>query len=65
MNTKLLKAKMVENDITQNKLAKDIGISANSLSRKLNGSREFKLSEICSICEVLSIEDPIAIFLSK
>nr|UVY38448.1 MAG: BetR domain protein [Bacteriophage sp.] len=65
LNTRLLKAKMVEKGFTQSTLAIAIGISEMSLSRKINGLREFRLSEACKICEVLDIENPAQIFFAK
>lgn len=63
MNRKLLRGKIAENEISQSELAKKIGISAQSLSRKLTGQREFKLSEVIRLCDTLKIEDPVKIFL--
>lgn len=62
MNANLLKGKMAENQINQAQLADAIGISENSLSRKLLGKREFRLSEVVNICEVLNIKNPRQIF---
>jgi DNA-binding Xre family transcriptional regulator len=62
MNVNLLKGKMAEKQITQGLLAKEIGISENSLSRKLLGKREFRLSEAVAICKVLEIDNPKEIF---
>lgn len=62
MNTRLLRAKIVEMGFTQSTLADAIGISQMSLSRKINGLREFRLSEACKICEILHIENPSQIF---
>lgn len=64
MNAKLLKSKIVAAGKTQEEVASIIGMSSNSLSRKINGKREFKLSEVINICNVLNITDPIKIFLS-
>lgn len=50
-----LKAKMYEYGITQEKLAKMIGISHSSLNEKLNGKRDWKLSECKKIMEILDI----------
>lgn len=62
MNGNLLKGKIVEKGYTQDQLAKRIGISGNSLSRKILGKREFTLSEVIKICNTLEISDPSAIF---
>lgn len=65
MNYKLLKIKMLEKDVTQTVLADKIGISPQSLSRKMLGKREFKVSEIIKICDYLNIDNPIEIFLRQ
>lgn len=62
MNSNLLRGKIAEKGYTQEKLAKEVGISSNSLSRKLLGKREFTLTEVVSICRVLDIVDPVNIF---
>ena len=52
-----LKGKMAEVGITQNALAKSLGMSRSSLSLKMNGKREFTLAELRIIVEVLNIDD--------
>jgi|Cm827metagenome_2_1110796.scaffolds.fasta_scaffold47939_1 DNA-binding helix-turn-helix protein len=63
MNANLLRGKMAEKGISQDRLAVRIGISPQTLCRKISGKRDFKLAEIVKICEVLNIENPIDIFL--
>lgn len=63
MNANKIKAKIVERGMTQGEVAEIIGISANSLSRKLLGKRDFLLSEVIALCSVLELEDPGEIFL--
>lgn len=65
MNTNILKGKMTEKGYTQEKLAKAVGISTNSMSRKLLGERQFRLGEVVKICEVLEIDDPRDIFFTN
>lgn len=62
MNGNLLKAKIVEKGYTQQKLAKEVGMSGNSMNRKVAGKREFTLSEVVAICDVLEIRNPVEIF---
>ena len=62
MNTNLLKGAIASNGITQKELAKIIGMSNNSLSRKIQGQREFTLGEVVSICKALNISEPADIF---
>ena len=63
MNANLLKGKMAEKGVNQKELAKAIGISINSMSRKLSGKREFQLSEAVAISDFLQLENPGEIFL--
>ena len=46
---------MRENEITQEQLAVEIGISACSLNLTLCNKRNFRQDEIISICKVLGI----------
>nr|WP_300184236.1 helix-turn-helix transcriptional regulator [uncultured Agathobaculum sp.] len=62
MNPNLLRAKMAECGLSQGKTAALIGICENSLTRKLSGERDFKLSEVRSLCRVLNITDPARVF---
>lgn len=49
MNTKLLKAKIVEHGDTQAQLAVALGISASNLNDKINGKKSFRQNEISVI----------------
>ena len=62
MNLNALKGKIKEREETQKTVANAIGISMNSLSRKLAGKREFKLSEAIKLAEFLELDDPCSIF---
>lgn len=57
MNSKLLNGRMAEAGFTQAQLAKEIGISATSMSRKMNGKTFFNTKEAETICCVLGIMD--------
>ncbi len=61
-NTRKLKALMVEHGFTQSDLATCLGISEQSLNRKINNKREFKASEISNLIVLLSIDDVKSIF---
>lgn len=66
VDTYKLKGHMAASGYSQRKLAKEIGISKNTLNTKINGLGEFDTSEIVRICEVLKIdsaEEKCAIFL--
>lgn len=62
MNMNLLRAKIVECGLTQQQVAKTVCMSSNSFSRKLNGNRDFTLSEVRRLCRILYIEDPVRVF---
>lgn len=55
LNKNLLKAAIVKAGYTQGKLAKCIGMSANTLSSRITGSSHFNVDEIDRICSVLHI----------
>ena len=52
-----LRGKMAEKGISQERLAKAIGISKTALSMKLSGEREFRFKEMECIYKVLELED--------
>lgn len=57
MNTLYLKAEMIKAGLTQKELAEKIGMSQNSMSRKLLGKREFTVNEIERVVKVLNLDD--------
>lgn len=65
MDANRLRAKMAEKGVTQGETARAVKMSENSLSRKLKGEREFRLSEVERLCEYLGIDNPAPIFLPK
>ena len=58
MNANLIRGKIAEAGLTQGELASRIGMSSNSLSRKLSGKRDFRVEEVCRICAELNIDNP-------
>jgi len=62
VNANLLRARIKELGMTQKEVAVASGISGNSLSRKLNGKRDFRLCEIERLCKTLGIDNPNRIF---
>lgn len=64
-NKHLLKAKIAEKGSTQSEVANYLGISKQSFSYKINGVRDFKLSEIEKICNFLNISDKEPIFFNQ
>ena len=65
MNANLLRSEMAKKGKTQAEVAQAIGMSGNSMSRKLLGKREFRLSEVCKLCDYLDIQNPREIFFSS
>ncbi len=56
-NTLKLRALLIENNLTNEDVAKLVGISKQSFSLKLNNKREFKVSEIKKLSMILNIVD--------
>ncbi len=56
INSRLLKAAIVEKGMTQSDVAKKIGISYQSLSDKINNKTNFRVDEVTMLCAVLGIE---------
>lgn len=57
-----LKGKMAEKHMSQEKMAKNLGITVQSFNAKLNGRSKFTLEEVVKITEILSLKDPVDIF---
>lgn len=57
INKKMLKAAMVMSGMTQGDLAKAMGMSTPSMNYRINGKREFSISEIQMLCELLELSD--------
>lgn len=56
INRNKLRGLMAEQKITQTKLAKELGISKNSLNTKINGKSVFNENEISKISNLLGID---------
>lgn len=65
MHSNLLRAALAQQGMTQGKLAELVGISPNSLSRKLNGKRQFTWGEMEAISRVLELQNPAAVFFDR
>ena len=63
-SAKELKAQMVRRGFTQERLAKEIGISIKTLNLKIK-SGNFKLSEVQAIANALDLEDLNPIFFAE
>lgn len=58
---KRLKILMLTKQIKRSYLAKKMGISYNTLSRKLNGQKEFSAIEISKIKTCLELDDELSV----
>ena len=57
-DVKLLESYIRSSGLKRGKLAESLGISMQALKKKTTGAREFKASEIKTLCTVLGINDP-------
>lgn len=64
INTRLIKAKIVENGLTQAELAKQMGMTPKTFSVKMN-SGKFGLDEADKMISLLHIEKPELYFFAK
>lgn len=64
MNSKALRAQMILKSKSVNDIVIALGISKSAFYRKLSGKSEFDRKEICSLMEILQInnEEAIKIF---
>lgn len=53
---KKIKALMTVRNIKRSDLANELGVSYNTLTKKLNGKREFSINEILKIKEVFNMD---------
>ncbi len=61
MESNVLKAQMILKSKSINDVISKLGISKSAFYRKLNGQSEFNRKEICSLIEILQIDDEDAI----
>lgn len=59
-----LRGKIVENGLTSAQVAKEIGLSESTFSRKLN-SGDFGIEDAAKMIELLNIQNPAEIFFAK
>lgn len=57
MNSGLLVKKIETSGLKRSFIAKELGITRGSLYNKLNGISDFNLTEVVTLCRVLSITD--------
>ena len=58
-----LKALLFEKQMTQVALAKSLGMAQRTFTDKIRGKSDFTYSEVYSICKLLSIENPLTVFI--
>ena len=56
VNTRKIKGRMAEKDMTQKDIAKILGIKPSTASQKINNVRPISLNEAEKLCEALEIE---------
>lgn len=56
VNANLLRGKLAANGYTQESIAREMRISKNTLSAKINGKSAFTLDEVLQLCDLLCIE---------
>lgn len=64
INANLIRAKIVENGMTQAQLAERIGMCSKTFSLKMT-SGKFGLDEVEKMIKILNIEDPTRYFFAK
>ena len=64
INANLIRAKIVENGMTQEQVAKEMGISAKTFSIKMNNGK-FGLHEAEKLIKILKIEEPAKYFFAQ
>lgn len=64
-NRKRFNAALAINGLTMKELAEKMGIDPATLYRKVTGKSDFNRKEINEICQILSLESPVAIFFDK
>ena len=64
INANLIRAKIVENGMTQEQVAKEMGISAKTFSIKMNNGK-FGLHEAEKLIQILKIEEPAKYFFAQ
>lgn len=57
-----LKGLLREKGMTQDDLAKAVGLSPSGLNLKINGKLDFRIPEVYAICNVMEIKDPVPFF---
>lgn len=60
-----LKAQMARKGVSQEDLAKALGINATTLWRKIKADGNFTRNEISAMIDYLELEDPDSIFFAK
>lgn len=57
MKSNLLRSAIVANGMTVEDVAKQLGITRNTMYKRLNGHSEFSIADVVKLCEMLNIRD--------
>lgn len=57
MKANLIRSAMVAKNMTVGDVAKQLGITRNTMYKRLNGHSEFSTTEVMRLCEILNIHD--------
>lgn len=57
INANKLKGKIVECGLSVEKMAKQLGVEASTVYRKMNGESEFTVGEVSKIAAILGLSD--------
>ena len=58
VNTCKVKARILELGLTQEGVAKDMGIDYATLNLKINNKRRIYMDEVATLCKILDIKNP-------
>ena len=56
-----LRMLMIKRGITHTALAKELGLTKYGMSKKMCGKNPFTWDEVCVVCEILGIDNPIGV----
>lgn len=65
LNTNKLRALMIANGYNISSTARKLGISPNTLGKKLSGKSQFNLDEVDKLIRIFHIQDPASIFFAS
>lgn len=57
-----LRSVMMKKGVTAIQIARSLGMSKYTMSKKMTGQNPFTWDEVVRICEILGIENPLGVF---